>query len=99
MRIARVPAGESVGNGRTFYHGAGQPHHDAAIGYGTATRGLADQRARHVLIKGRPAVVGRVCMDMLMVDVTDIPGASLADGVTLLGADGGERITPDELRC
>ena len=36
-------------------------------------------------------------MDMLMLDVTDIPGANLDSEVVLMGAQGGERITPDEL--
>ncbi|MBS5586497.1 MAG: hypothetical protein KHX36_09790 [Clostridiales bacterium] len=38
-----------------------------------------------------------VCMDMLMVDVTDVPEADMADDFVLLGAQGSERITPDEL--
>ena len=51
-----------------------------------------------VLVRGRRApLIGRVCIDMVMADVTDIPGVGLADEVVLLGAQGGERITPDEL--
>ena len=42
-------------------------------------------------------MIGRVCMDMLMVDVTDVPEADMADDFILLGAQGNERITPDEL--
>ena len=41
--------------------------------------------------------VGRVCMDMIMADVTDVPGVTLDDEVVLMGAQGGRRITPDEL--
>jgi alanine racemase len=51
-----------------------------------------------VLVRGKRApLIGRVCMDMAMVDVTDIPDVDLDDEVVLLGAQGNERITPDEL--
>ena len=51
-----------------------------------------------VLIRGQKApICGRVCMDQMMVDVTDIPEASLGDVVTLIGRDGGEAITAEGL--
>ena len=51
-----------------------------------------------VLIRGRRAkIVGRICMDQFMVDVTEIPGVSQGDEVTLLGRDGGEYIHVEEL--
>jgi alanine racemase len=59
-------------------------------------RGLSN--AAHVLIRGRRAPVrGRVAMNFLMADVTDIPGVRLEDEVTLIGGDGDERITADDL--
>jgi alanine racemase len=62
-------------------------------GYG---RGLSN--TAHVLVRGRRAPVrGRVAMDFFMADVTDIPGVRLEDEVTLIGADGHERITADDL--
>ena len=67
------------------------------IGYGDGYPRLLSNRAC-VLVRGRRApLIGRVCMDMIMADVTDIPGACLDDEVVLLGRQGGERITPDEL--
>ena len=45
----------------------------------------------------RARVVGRICMDQMMVDVTDIPNVKAGDEVTLMGSDGAETITPDEL--
>ncbi len=42
-------------------------------------------------------MVGRVCMDQFLVDVTDIPTAAEGSVVTLLGADGGEGITADDV--
>ncbi|MCD7751325.1 MAG: alanine racemase [Lachnospiraceae bacterium] len=51
-----------------------------------------------VLIRGRKApILGRVCMDQFMVDVTDIPGVRNGDEVTLIGADGAEHISMEEL--
>jgi alanine racemase len=50
------------------------------------------------LIRGRRApVVGAVCMDMLMVDVTDVADVALGDRVTLIGRDGAGEITVDEV--
>jgi alanine racemase len=59
-------------------------------------RGLSN--AAHVLVRGRRAPVrGRVAMDFFMADVTDIPGARLEDEVTLIGADGKEQISANDL--
>jgi alanine racemase len=52
----------------------------------------------HVLIRGRRApVLGRICMNMCMVDVTDITGVAVEDEVVLLGAQGDERIPAEQL--
>lgn len=52
----------------------------------------------HVLVKGKRAPVrGRVCMNLIMVDITDIKSVKLEDPVTLLGSDGNERIGADQL--
>jgi alanine racemase len=52
----------------------------------------------YVLIRGRRAPVrGRVCMNMAMVDVTNIPGVSLEDEVVLLGRQGGDAVSAETL--
>ena len=52
----------------------------------------------YVLIKGHRAQIrGRVCMNFIMADVSDIPGVKLEDQVTLLGSDGKEKITAEQL--
>ncbi len=62
-------------------------------GYDRELSGLA-----HVLVRGKRAPVrGRVCMNMCMVDVTDIPGAGIEDEVVLLGRQGDERVTAEQL--
>ena len=67
------------------------------VGYGDGyPRSLSGKG--YVLIHGKRApILGRVCMDQFMVDVTDIKEAHLYDTVTLLGEDGGEKITMEEL--
>lgn len=66
-------------------------------GYGDGyPRGLSN--TGDVLIRGQRArILGRVCMDQFMVDVTDIPGVQEGDRVTLIGRDGSEQITMEEL--
>ena len=68
-----------------------------AVGYGDGlSRALSGQL--EVLIHGvRVPVVGRICMDLCMADVTDVPQAQVGDTVTLIGCDGGEEITVEEL--
>ena len=62
-------------------------------GYDRGLSGVA-----HVLVRGRRAPVrGRICMNMCMVDVTDVPGASLEDEVVLIGRQGDERVSAEQL--
>jgi alanine racemase len=70
----------------------------------TVTIGYADGYSRLLSSKGeilvhgkRCRIVGRVCMDQLMMDVSDVPEAKSGDIVTLIGTDGGDRITADDL--
>ena len=52
----------------------------------------------YVLIHGKRApILGRVCMDQMMVDVTDIPGVQAGDTVTLIGTDGDETISMEDI--
>ena len=67
------------------------------LGYGDGyPRSLSDKG--YVLIRGKKAkILGRICMDQFMVDVTDIPDVTEGDKVTLIGADGEECITANAL--
>ena len=52
----------------------------------------------YMLVHGKPApIVGRICMDQLMLDVTHIPGVRAGDAVTVIGADGDCRITAEDI--
>ena len=70
----------------------------------TVPAGYADGYRRslsgkfYVLIRGQKApILGRICMDQMMVDVTDIPGVQPEDPVVLVGSDGGNEITMEEI--
>ncbi|MCD7862276.1 MAG: alanine racemase [Lachnospiraceae bacterium] len=67
------------------------------LGYGDGYPRSLSNRG-YVLIRGKRApILGRICMDQFMVDVTDIPAASCGDEVTLIGTDGAEHISMEEL--
>ena len=95
--IKTIRPGTPVSYGGTFV--ARRPTRIATIpvGYGDGyPRSLSSRGS--VLIRGRRApILGRVCMDQFMVDVTDIPEAEEEDEVTLIGRDGGDQISVEEL--
>ena len=96
-RVRTLPPGSSVSYGRTFITERDTPVALIAIGYGDGYPRLLSNRAS-VLIRGRRApIVGRVCMDHTVVDVTGIDGVQQDDLVVLIGEQGGERITAEEL--
>lgn len=93
-----LPAGRSVSYGRTFT--TSQPLRVATIGAGYADgypRALSNRDAT-VLIGGRRCpVLGRVTMDLTMVDVSQVPQVSLGDEVVLIGRQGEEEILAAEV--
>lgn len=67
------------------------------VGYGDGYRRSLSNRG-YVLVRGKKApIMGRVCMDQFMIDITDIPEAMQGDVVTLMGKDGNECITAESL--
>ena len=96
-QIKKVPAGADIGYGCTYRTTRPTRLAVVPVGYYDGyDRGLSN--TAHVLVRGRRAPVrGRVAMDFFMADVTDVPGVGLEDRVTLLGADGRERITAEDL--
>ena len=96
-RVATIEAGDSVGYSRTWI--AQRPSRIATVmaGYADGIRRSLSNRGV-VLIRGcRAPIVGRVAMDMHMADVSDIPGVSVDDEVTLIGEQDGESVTADEV--
>ncbi len=95
--VKSIAPGDAVSYGRTWQ--AERPTRLATIccGYGDGYHRAASGQAE-VLIRGKRAkVVGRICMDQMMVDVTDIPEVRAGDIVTLMGRDGEEEITAEDL--
>ena len=67
------------------------------VGYAAGYRRSLSNRF-YVLIRGKRApILGRVCMDQMMVDVTDIPDVQINDRVVLVGRDGDDQITMEEI--
>jgi len=89
-----VPAGEFVGYGCTYKTSHKTRLAVIPVGYYDGyDRGIA---GGHVLICGmRAAIRGRICMDILMAEVTDIPAAKAEDEVVLIGQSGDERISAE----
>ncbi len=95
--VKYISTGDTVGYGRTFTA-------DKTIKVATVTAGYADGYSRllsnkgEVLIHGtRCKIIGNVCMDQFMVDVSNVENVQCGDVVTLVGTDGNETITLDEL--
>lgn len=96
--VKQMRTGESISYGRTYK----APNNNVIAA--TVTVGYADGYSRllsgkaDVLVRGkRCKIIGRICMDQLILDVTDVPDVKEGDIVTLIGKDGNEEITADEL--
>ena len=96
--IRDMPAGHGISYGRTFIT-------PRKMRVATLSAGYADGYPRHlsnrdasVLVRGqRCALLGRVTMDLMMIDVSEIEGAAVGDEVVLMGRQGGEEISATEL--
>lgn len=95
--VKPLAAGSFVSYGRTYISNKDIIAATIPIGYADGySRSLSGKT--HVLINGKKApVIGRICMDQLMADVTDIPDVHEGTEVTLIGRDGDEVITADDL--
>lgn len=95
--IKTLPAGSKISYGGTYETTRETKVATVPVGYGDGyPRGLSG--CGYILIQGhRAPILGRVCMDQFMVDVTDIPGVKEYERVTLIGRDGNEEITVEDL--
>ncbi len=97
IHVKDVPAGSGVSYGHTYFTKTKTRIATVCIGYADGYSRALSNKGR-VLINGEYAdIIGRVCMDQLMVDVTNIADVSVGDEVVLLGKDGENEITAEEL--
>ncbi|MCH7761862.1 alanine racemase [candidate division TA06 bacterium] len=97
VQLKKVDKGISISYGRTYTTERDSLIAVLSVGYGDGfVRSLSNRG--EVLIQGmRAKVVGTVCMDLTMVDVTNIQGVQVGDEATLIGREGGEEITANEV--
>ena len=97
VQVKKVPRGAFIGYGCTYRASRESTLAVVPVGYYDGyDRRLSN--SSYVLVKGKRAPLrGRVCMDFILADVTDIPGVEVEEEVVLLGKDGEESITANDL--
>ena len=95
--VKNIKTGESVSYGRTFQ--AAYPTRVATIpiGYADGLRRALSNQGEMLIHGKRSTMIGRICMDQTMLEVTKIPGVQVGDVVTILGKDGYDQITATEM--
>jgi alanine racemase len=97
VRLKELPAGHGIGYGTTFHTSRPSCIATLPVGYADGYGRRLSNRG-DVLVRGRRVpVVGRVSMDLVTIDVTDVPDAAPGDEVVLLGRQGNEEISVEEL--
>ncbi|HEY0140329.1 MAG TPA: alanine racemase [Thermoanaerobaculia bacterium] len=96
-RLKDLPAGHAIGYGATFHTERPSRIATLPVGYADGYDRRFSNRGT-VLVRGKRApVVGRVSMDLVTIDVTDIPDATVGDEVILLGRQGDDELSAEEL--
>ena len=96
IHVKEVGPGEGVSYGSTFVTDRKTRIATIPVGYADGYPRALSSRGR-VIIRGQYApIIGRICMDQFMVDVTDIEGVSVMDRVTLVGTEGDKNISVEE---
>ena len=97
VRLKDLPPGHAIGYGTTFRTGRASRIATLPVGYADGYNRLLSNRGE-VLVRGQRApVVGRVSMDLVTIDVTDVDGAAYGDEVVLLGRQDNDEIRVEEL--
>ncbi|MGN1206274.1 MAG: alanine racemase [Eubacterium sp.] len=97
VHVKTIHAGISVSYGGTFTADKDTVIATVPVGYADGVKRDLSGKGR-VLVKGCYApIVGRICMDQFMIDVTDIPEVKVGDEVTLIGNDGANSISVEEV--
>ncbi len=94
--VKEVERGESISYGCTFTAEKKMRIATVPVGYADGYLRSNGNGRTYMLVRGKRAyIVGRICMDQLMLDVTDIDGVCMGDVVTVIGRDGDEEISAD----
>jgi alanine racemase len=97
LQLKKLPPGASISYGQTFITRRDSLIATLPVGYADGYPRLVSNRGE-VLVRGQRApVVGKVCMDLTMIDVTDIGGIHEGDDVVLLGRQGESEISADDV--
>lgn len=95
ISVRTLPPGHGVSYGSVYVTSRNERIGVIPVGYGDGFRRIPNQQ---VLLRGQRAdVIGRVCMDQCMLQLDAVPGAQEGDEVVLLGRQGNEKITADEI--
>ena len=97
LQLKKVPAGTSISYGQTFVTQRESLIATLPLGYADGYQRLLSNRGEVMVGGKRAPVVGRVCMDLTMIDVTDIRKVRQGDEVVLLGGQGAAEISADEM--
>lgn len=97
IQVKSVPAGTGISYGHTFVTGQETRIAVLPVGYADGFLRTLSNKAQ-VLIKGQRArIIGRICMNLCMADISEIEGVEAGDQVVILGSQGAETITADEI--
>jgi len=97
IQLKTVAAGTPLGYGRTFVTARQSRIGTIPVGYADGFRRAFSNNGQVIVRGGFAPVVGRVSMDLTIIDLTDIEGASLGDEVTLIGENGGVALRVEDL--
>ena len=95
--VKDIKADDNVGYGRAYTAQRDMRVATVAVGYGDGYHRAASNRGQMLVGGRRVNILGRVCMDQTMVDVSDVPNVKVGDEAVLIGCQGGERISAGEL--
>jgi alanine racemase len=97
VNLRRFPKGSSISYSRRFTTTRDSRIAVLTAGYGDGYPYNLTNRGSVLVRHRRAPITGNVCMDLTMVDVTEIPSVAIGDIVTLMGSDDGDTITANEV--
>ncbi|HUU50065.1 MAG TPA: alanine racemase [Nitrospinota bacterium] len=95
--ISKVGKGEGIGYGQRYFTKRKSTIATLPVGYTDGYSRLLSNKGKVIIHGKKVPIVGTICMDMCMVDVSDIPNAKVGDEVVLMGRQENEKITAEEI--